>query len=90
MTPYLTAWANSGKSRREQALRLLAIRQTRLEPLALSVSGRERMFNGWTAASGEKQTDFSAGVAWFGNILNRGAAHGDRGPFGLCQFECDS
>src|SRR5271166_5630928 len=25
-TPYLTAWANSGKSGREQALRLMAIR----------------------------------------------------------------
>jgi hypothetical protein len=25
-TPYLTAWANSGKSRREQELRLMAIR----------------------------------------------------------------
>jgi len=42
-TPYLTAWANSGKSGRERALRLMAIRQARLEPLALSVSGRERM-----------------------------------------------
>ena len=41
--PYLTAWANSGRSGRERALRLTAIRQGRLEPLALSVSGRERM-----------------------------------------------
>ena len=48
----------------------MAIRQARLEPLALSVSGRERMFNGWAAASGEKRIDFSAGVAWFGDILN--------------------
>jgi hypothetical protein len=47
----------------------MAIRQARLEPLALSVSGRERMFNGWAAASGEKRIDFSAGVAWFGDIL---------------------
>jgi phosphohistidine phosphatase SixA len=72
-TPYLSAWANSGKSgraSREQALRLMAIRQARLEPLALSVSGRKRMFNGWAAASGEKRIDFSAGVAWFGDILN--------------------
>ena len=53
-TPYLTAWANSGKSGRERALRLMTIRQARLELLALSVSGRERMFNGWAAASGEK------------------------------------
>ena len=44
-TPYLTAWANSGKSGKELALRLMAIRQARLEPLALIVSGRERMFN---------------------------------------------
>ncbi len=37
-------------------MRLMAIRQARLEPLALSVSGRERMFNGWATASGEKHT----------------------------------
>ena len=49
----------------------MAIRQARLEPLALSVSGRERMFNGWAAASGENRMDFSAEVAWFGDILNR-------------------
>src|SRR5271157_150731 len=58
-TPYLIAWANSGKSGREQPLRLMAIRQARLEPLALSVSGRDRMFNGWAAAGGEKRIDFS-------------------------------
>ena len=58
---YLTAGANSGKSgraRREEALRLIAIRQARLEPLALSASGHERMVNGWAAASGEKRIDF--------------------------------
>jgi hypothetical protein len=49
----------------------LAIRQAHLEPLALSVSGRERTFNGWAAASREKWIDFSAGIAWFGDILNR-------------------
>jgi hypothetical protein len=48
----------------------MAIRQARLEPLALSVSGRETMFNGWAAASGEKRINFSAGIAWFGDILN--------------------
>ena len=32
-----------GRAMREQALRLLAIRQARLEPLALSASGRESM-----------------------------------------------
>jgi len=55
-TPYLTAWANSGKSGREQALRLLSIRRACLEPLAFSASGRERMFNGPTAASGWGET----------------------------------
>jgi hypothetical protein len=48
----------------------MAIRQARLEPLALSVSGRERMFNGWAAASGEKRINFSAGIAWFGDMMN--------------------
>jgi len=52
-------------------LRLMAIWQARLKPLALSVFGRERMFNGWAAASGEKRIDFSAGVARFGDILTR-------------------
>ena len=54
---------------REEALRLMAIRQAGLEPLALSASGRERMVNGRAAASGEKRIDFSAGIAWFGDIL---------------------
>jgi len=36
----------------------MAIRQARLEPLALSASGHERMFNGWAAASGEESVDF--------------------------------
>jgi len=36
----------------------MAIRQARLEPLALSASGHERMVNGWAAASGEKRIDF--------------------------------
>src|SRR5208337_2916013 len=61
-TPYLTAWANSGKSgraNREQALRHMASRQARLEPLALSASGHERMVNGRAAASGgENGLDF--------------------------------
>src|SRR5208283_5127799 len=59
---YLTAWANSGKSgraNREQALRHMASRQARLEPLALSASGHERMVNGRAAASGgENGLDF--------------------------------
>ena len=78
-TPYLTAWANSGKSGREQALRLMAIRRARLELLALSASGRERMFNGW-AASGEKRMDLSEEIAWFGNILNFGDILNMDGP----------
>ena len=86
-TPHLTAWANSGKSGRasgEQALRRMAIRQARLERLALSASGHERMVNGGAAASEEKRIDFSAGVAWFGDILNiEGAVRRDWTPFGL-------
>jgi len=34
--------------------------------------GHEGMFNGWAAASREKRIDFSAGVAWFGDILIEG------------------
>ena len=69
-TPYLTAWANSGKSRRERASRLMAIRQTRLERLALSASGHERMVKGQAATSGEKRIDLSEEIAWFRDILN--------------------
>jgi hypothetical protein len=38
--------------RREQELRLMAIGQARLKPLALSASDHKRMVNGWAAASG--------------------------------------
>ena len=48
----------------------MAIRQARLERLALSAAGHERMVNGWAAASGEKRIDLFAGIAWFGDILN--------------------
>ena len=61
-TPCLTAWANSGKSgraSRERALRRMAIRPARLEPLGLSAYGRERMVNGRAAASGERRIDLS-------------------------------
>ena len=51
-------------------MRLLAIRQARPDPLALSVSGPERMVNGWAAASGKKRINLSVGIAWFGDILN--------------------
>ena len=38
----------------------------------MSASGHERMVKGWAAASEEKRIDFSAGVAWFGDILIEG------------------
>ena len=47
----------------------MAIRQVRLEPLALSVSGRERMFNGWAAARGEKRMIFSVRIARFSALM---------------------
>src|SRR5271157_1621670 len=47
----------------------MAIRRARLEPLALSASGHERMVNGW-AASGEEKFDLSEEIARFGDILN--------------------
>jgi hypothetical protein len=47
----------------------MAIRQARLERPALSASGHERMVNGPTAASKEQRIDFSAGIAWFGDII---------------------
>ena len=39
------------------------------EATGVEPSGHERMFNGWAAASGERRIDFSAEVAWFGDIL---------------------
>ena len=56
---------------------LMANRQARLEPLALSASGHERMVNGWAAASGEKGIEFSAGIARFGDI-QRSTLHASR------------
>jgi len=61
-------------------LRRMAIRQARLEPLALSASGRERMVKGPTAASEAKRIDFSARVAWFGDILNVEGSLMELGP----------
>ena len=49
-----------GEIRERTGIAADGLRQARLEPLALSVSGRERMFNGWAAASGEKRINFSA------------------------------
>ena len=65
---------------REQALRLMGIRPARLESLALSASGHERMINGRAAASGEKRIDLSEEIAWFGNILNFGDILNMDGP----------
>jgi hypothetical protein len=62
----------------------MGIRPARLESLALSASGHERMINGRAAASGEKRIDLSEEIAWFGDILNyRRGARRDRVPFGL-------
>ena len=52
-------------------MRLMGIRQARLEPLALRAPGHERMANGWAAASGEKRIELSETIAWFGDILAR-------------------
>jgi len=48
----------------------MELRQARLEPLALSVSGLERTFNGWAAASGEEKFDLTERNVRFGDILN--------------------
>ncbi len=58
----------------------MAIRPARLEPLALSASGHERMVNGRAAASGEKRIDLSEEIAWFSNILNLGDILNMNGP----------
>ena len=58
----------------------MAIRQARLERLALSASGHERMVKGPTAASKELRIDFSAGIAWFGDILNIEGSFVEIGP----------
>ena len=71
-TPYLTGGANSGKSgraRREEALRLMAIRQARLEPLALSASGHREWSTVGQRRVGRNGLILSAGIACFGAIL---------------------
>ncbi len=69
-----------------RVLRLMAIQKACSELLALGASVHERMVNGGAAASGEERFDFSAGIAWFGDILEyRGGAPRDRVSFGLCQ-----
>jgi hypothetical protein len=49
----------------------MAIRQAPPVLPASSASAHERMVNRRAAASGEKRIDFCAGIAWFGDILNR-------------------
>ena len=61
-------------------MRLMAIRQAGVKPLALSVSGRERMFSGSAAASEEKRMDLFEEIAWFGNMLNFGDILNMDGP----------
>ncbi len=39
-------------------------------PVALSVSGHERMVNGYSAESGEEKFDLPEAIARFGDILN--------------------
>ncbi len=68
------------ESKQRTGIAPYGLRQARLEPLALSVSGRERMFNGWAAASGAKRIDLSAGIAWFGDILKIAAPFVEIGP----------
>ena len=51
-------------------LGLMAIRQARLEPLALSASDHERAANGCGAASGKEKFDSAEAIARFGDILN--------------------
>ncbi len=67
----------------------MAIRQARLEPLVLSVSGHERIVNGGAVASGEERFDFSAGIARFGDIMNRerSISFGSRGD-PCCSRKC--
>ncbi len=43
----------------EKPLRLVSMRQARMEPLALSASTHERMVNGYSAESGEEMFGFS-------------------------------
>jgi len=45
-------------TKREQGLRLMAIRQERPELMAFSASGHQGAVNGWTAASQEKRWIF--------------------------------
>src|SRR5271157_1377898 len=65
---------------RGRALRLMAIRQAGLEPLALSAADRERMVYGRAVVSEEKKFDLSDTVARFGDILKKGGRSSRSGP----------
>jgi len=69
-------------------LRLMAIRQAGLEPLALSASGRECMVSGPTAASEEKRIDFSVEIARFGAIPKRKGPLVEIGPRSVFALGC--
>jgi hypothetical protein len=58
----------------------MAIRQARLERVASSASGHERMVNGGAAASGEERFVFSAGIARFGDIMKLRGRSSRSGP----------
>jgi len=70
----------SGARQGARAFQPLAIRQAGMEPLALSVSGHERMVNGWAAVSGEEKFDSPEAIARFGDIMNREGPAVEIGP----------
>ena len=48
---------------------LVAIRQARLEPLALSASGHERMVNGWAEASSQEIEVYKFFISFIAKII---------------------
>ena len=50
------------------------------DPLALSVSGHQRVVNDRAEATGQKRMDLSEEIAWFGRILNFGDILNMDGP----------
>jgi hypothetical protein len=65
---------------RGQASHLEVFRLARLDPLALSASGHERVVNDRAAASGEQRMDLSEEIAWFGDMLYLGDILNMDGP----------
>jgi hypothetical protein len=67
------------------ALAIMAIRQARMEPLALSASGHEGAVNGWAAASEQEKFDSPEAIGRCGDIMNKEGpivAIGPRSVFG--------